>query len=183
MEVVVWGVSNLPLEDSKTSVSRLGRPPIIVSSESRQQRRCTTDCCLLLTILDLSPALHIFHDLQTATHVLTVFPLHMCFSYCVQWCCNWSATLTAAMLLGLSLSFLESSSSFFSGVAEEVGTGSSAQPSSAEGTNAAESSGLGVKDFFISRGASAAGLERMAWSSAVMGNGAVAAGFPPGTGM
>lgn len=96
-------------------------------------------------------------------------------------------TLTAARLFGFSsLSLLVgSSSSFFSGAAVGVVTESGEELAAETGTSAADAVVRGATDvgFFISRGASAAGLERIAWSSAVIPPGWVSVAFPPGTGM
>lgn len=54
--------SHLPLKDGKAGVCRLGLLPLVVHA-ALQHRRGGADA-VLLTVLDLGPALHVFHDLQ-----------------------------------------------------------------------------------------------------------------------
>lgn len=166
--------TDLSLKDGESSISRLGLLLVIVHS-GLQHGRWGSDT-FLLTILNFGPTLHILHDLQTSDIKTTLFSK---LSKVKRHQCTWSSTLTAARLLGLSsLSFFtDSSSSFFSGVVAETEAASGA-----DGWAGSVPGGDSADDFLISKGASAAGLERMARSSAVIVTDGVSAELPAGTG-
>ena len=64
--------THLPLEDGEGCVSCLGGLPVVQPATGGLEYRGRNTDTVLLTVLDLSPALHILHDLRQ-TCVLTIY--------------------------------------------------------------------------------------------------------------